>query len=415
MENQENKINRPLIDLLKAEKRPLIQAYLEEKIGKNYILGLTESGVIRINCEYWATSAPSFGGTRYSKTDRYYWLKEELENFWLNEIKIILEEKGKEIELKELKTTLSISFINYFALKHNTYSDFEDIDYFKSDVGIDHTYSNLKVFLENDNKIFYLKTDSRYGSNALIKVGLKSWLDSGTFYEPKKIIRSQIVLELKKYSARTLPLKDLTFRINRNPFSPGIPKPISESLVEEIIKQDEDRFKYDIYTGSVELVDDLEYLIKVINKKQFLLKEFDYTRQQPGFLAFTFIGESFPLKEAQDYVSTRPIIFIKSVNDLSKEFDTIIEDRDFLPSEFIENLRAILQNEIKITDWLNENVTISFIAGSVDDVKKLGNQLIAKLSPIFNVMNNPGNLFQYTLKTKLDEYYRKFPPKELSQ
>ncbi|HMU44265.1 MAG TPA: hypothetical protein PKA80_13280 [Ignavibacteriaceae bacterium] len=398
---------KAVTELLMSEKRPLLEDYIKSKIGRSIFT--EKENVARIECRYWKSYST---GTRTDGIDVYYMLREDLEKFWLNEIEILLEELKPEVSVSDLIKKLSDSFINYYALRHNTYSSLEDITYYKSDVGIAHNYDNLIRFIDNHKDKFYTKTDSIYGSNALIKVGLKVWIDRGIAYEPQKIIRSQIIKELKKQVPSILPLKSLTFRINRTPSSAGIPKPFSESLIEEIIKNDESRFKYNYATGLVELIDVLEYLAKVINKKQSLLKEFDHNMQQPGFLVFTYIGQNFPLKEAADYISTRPIIFVKTVNDLSKEFNAIIEEGDFLPSEFIENLRAILPNDTSVLNWLDENVTISFMSSSLDDVKKLGNQLIAKLSPIFNIRNNPGNLFQYTLKSKVEEYYEKNPDKK---
>jgi len=406
--DKNNEYRKAVTKLLMSEKRPLLDLDIEHKIGRTII---TEKEIVaRIECRYWK-SYPT--GTRTDGIDVYYMLREDLEKFWLNEIEIVLDELKSEMILSDLTKKLSDSFINYYALRHNTYSQFEDISYYKSNVGIQHSYENLIGFIDNNKDKFYKKTDSIYGSNALVKVGLKSWLEVGIFANPQQIIKNEIINSiLKKHTPPALALENITFRINRLPIDAGIPKPFNNNLLEKIILDDSDRFKYDRSTGLVELIDDLTYLVSVINKNQFLMKEFNFNLQKAGFLAFTFIGKIFPLKEAIDYVSTRPIIFINTVKNLSNEFSSIIKEDNLFLNEFIEYLTAILQNNTSVNDWINENLTVSFTEFDGDLISKLRNPLISKLSPILNISNNPGNLFQYTLKAKLEEYYNNNPDKK---
>lgn len=401
---REDSLSRFLVN----EKRPLL---IEEAKNKPWVIDLRNSkDVIIIECYFWKAYQT---GTKIGNKDRYYFLKELLETFWLNEIEIVLEDLKAEVTLIELKKKLSESFLIFYGLKHKSSDSSEDDSYFQTDVGIAYDFSNLIEFLSRYTDKFYIKKDSVYAKNDMIRIGLKRWLDIGIFSEPREIIKNEIVFKIfKKLNKTILQLENITFRLNRLPLNPGIPKPFSMELVEEIISEDQDRFEIDKSNGLVKLVDDLDYISKVLIKNQYLLKEFNTNYQSSGFLALIFVGKDFPLKEASDYVATRPIIYLKSVNNLSIEFSKLPDDEGFLINEFIEYLRAILPDQIIIKDWIKENLTFSFLKYDKDEIKKLHNPLIEKLSPILNVNNNPGNLFQYTLKSKLEEYYIKFPKKK---
>jgi len=81
----------------------------------------------------------------------------------------------------------------------------------------------------------------------------------------------------------------------------------------------------------------------------------------------------------------------------------------------MEYLEVFLEtNDIEdIESWLRKNVVLSYYEEFLPEITLLAPQIIEKISPVFNVNKNPGNLFQYTLKSKLDEYYEKYPEKKL--
>lgn len=409
-----SEIKDKIINILRDEGRPIKQSKfpisfpITERKWIEYLYQGKE--IVEIECQYpvngWKN--PKTGQfTINIERDVYYFLYELLHDFWLNEIEIILTERKSEISLASLKELLVVSFTNYYSLKRDGNTT-EDISYRSCNAGINYEYRNLIEFLELNSDKFYFKKDSIYVGNAQLRIGLRTWIDTGIALNPKDIIKNEIIKSaFGKSDISSLPLSNIAFRINRLPINAGIPKPYSEKLIEEIILSDKFRFKYSNSSKIVELIDDLTYYSTILNKEQMLLKEFNFNYEKSGFLAFTFVGKEFPLVEAEEYASIRPIIYVYSVDSLAKEFESIIKNNKPQSSELMLYLEAVLPPEINPTDWLEENITISFVKSDSDTIKKISNQLISKLSPVFNVKNNPGNLFQYTLKSLLDERDKK--------
>ncbi len=322
---------------------------------------------------------------------------DHLERFLIDEIGIILEDENKEISLKELRDIITRSFYhvfwdNRFTTSHINFESLHNGDDFL-----------LKIIKKNDH-LFYIKDEDSF-SDYFIKIGNKKWIEEKIF-EAEKILRNEIVFSIfKPLNKISFTLSKLTQRTNRSVNFLGLPKPYGEELIEKIIKDNPDRFIYNEETKTVELVDDLIYLENSFNKNKQLLKDFNSKSEDSGFLAFSFIGKSFPLNEAKDYISTRPIIYITTIENLSEEFQNLIENKE---SELIEILSAILPEDTKILEWINQNLAVSFVEFDEDYMNLIRNQVIEKFSPIFNLNDNPGNLFQYTLKNKLEEYRKKF-------
>lgn len=322
---------------------------------------------------------------------------DHLERFLIDEIGTILEDENKEISLKELRDIIKRSF--YFSFWNNKFTT-SVINFQCLHNGDDFL---LKIIKKNDH-LFYIKNEDSFW-DYYIKIGNKKWIEEKIF-EAEKILRNRIIFSIfKPLNKTSFTLSKLTQRTNRSIIDPDLPKPYSEELIEKIIKDNPDRFIYNEKTKIVELVDDLIFLENSFNKNKQLLKDFNSKSEDSGFIAFSFIGKIFPLSEAKDYISTRPIIYITTVENLSEEFQNLIETKE---SELIEIISAILPEDIKIIDWINQNLAVSFVEFDKNYMNLIRNQVIEKFSPIFNLNDNPGNLFQYTLKNKFEEYRKKF-------
>ncbi|GMV00266.1 MAG: hypothetical protein AMXMBFR51_29980 [Ignavibacteriota bacterium] len=121
--------------------------------------------------------------------------------------------------------------------------------------------------------------------------------------------------------------------------------------------------------------------------------------------AYKYKGDHFPFQEAVDYLKIRPLIYIKEVTWESRE-----EHPDMLSpnpdDELWRYLKALVPVKTSFTDWIKDNIQLSWIDEEEASLsfENLFEILIEEYSPIFNVDNNPGNLFKYTLQEKLVNY-----------
>ncbi len=148
------------------------------------------------------------------------------------------------------------------------------------------------------------------------------------------------------------------------------------------------------------------------------------------YYSFSYLlVKNFLIEEAKEYIATRPIIYIGLTSQISKFFifdrnkfsfhsDTILVDfinkSDKSKKESIMELEelyryllSILGSWENVKNWLKENVVFSIYEEAVKGLEPVYQKLIEKYSPIFNVNNNPGNLFAYTLEQKVQEFVEK--------
>ena len=105
-----------------------------------------------------------------------------------------------------------------------------------------------------------------------------------------------------------------------------------------------------------------------------------------GILAIIYIEEAFPFEPAVEYVNTRPCIFLCKVINGSYNM-----------SELFKYISLVQTNDIEL--WLTENCSFCLYDMERDVLRLKWRSILQEFSPIFNIKNNPGNLFQYTLES----------------
>lgn len=168
------------------------------------------------------------------------------------------------------------------------------------------------------------------------------------------------------------------------------------------------RFIFD-ENNNIQLTDDIEYLnnyfqsnflewgydIKIdetyLEMDLYILRLTSYSR---GLFAVVFFGENFPLLEASEYIKTRPIIYIGNADGNSINL-----------RELTTYLKPLISDNESINNWLIHNTKISLYEENISET--LYKNILMKFSPVFNIKDNPGNLFSYTLEEKLKEYNNK--------
>jgi hypothetical protein len=133
---------------------------------------------------------------------------------------------------------------------------------------------------------------------------------------------------------------------------------------------------------------DREYYLNPSNLASFSRME-ELIEGFTGMLAIVYIEDKFPLKQAEEYVQTRPIIF------LCKVINGVVDMK-----ELYWYLTVIGTPTPK--EWLIKNTAISLLSMDTEQLRLEWLYTVEKLSPVFNIKNNAGNLFQYTLKDLVD-------------
>lgn len=217
---------------------------------------------------------------------------------------------------------------------------------------------------------------------------------------------------IKKNYTEHITIEDLSYEIGLTDKVPEeIIKPVTKKELREIF-ENEEYFHYDKDNDSVKMLSFSEIVEKIKNHfeqsySNFSISESEYNKK--GILALKFTGNEFPLPEAIDYINVRPIIFVYNVDSQTKIDNILLLDKEISDKENndIKYLKSLFNNDEEYKKWLEKNTSVSFYEAPEEIVKHIYPKLVADLSPIFNIQHNPGNLFQYTLKSKLEEYLKK--------
>lgn len=403
-----------ILDLFKKEKRPLLLYEIVHKFSSEpeeefEIVPDQEFGQ-RHHVPIYIWDKTGLNSHTKRKAP-YYFHPEMLEKFWLNEIRYILKKKNDEVDIETMIDELGRQVVNYYGLLDPLGTSFD----ITSDAGLgDEKEAKLLSFLKKHDDLFYVHTGKAGLFKKSLFVGLVEWKDK-VLEEDRKIIRNEMIKVLRINKTKTLSLKDLTYIINRTQLDTLISKPFDVKLIKTIVHENLGRVIYDKSNETISLSDDLDYITNYFKEIRQPYSNIEVSEGPSGLLAYVFIGNEFPLREAVEYVKTRPIIFIDEIH---QGIDVILfgtSKNSRSDYEFREYLKAVMDtsDDEKIDIWLSENVTLSYYKEGSDQVKLLAPKIIEKFSPVFNVDKNPGNLFQYTLKTKLDKYYEKNPNKKL--
>lgn len=394
--------DKKIMALFERENRPLLISEIKSKLklpdNEKIDTELSRNEVIEI-------IARDRGPGLLTKLGSFYFSKNLLEKYWLNEIKFLLYQQKMEADIYSIESHLKSQLQIHFGLINPAGKNFS----FNTDGGLNET--NLIDFLLKNEEIFYIRYAKSIKETV---VGLKIWQNETNEDDLIKI-RSSIISVLRNSDDRTLGIDDIVFGVNRFDVDTLIKKPYKIELIKKIILSDKRRFQYNSESKETAvnekpiLTDDLLYLDYYFKEKRTLLKNYNYDDIYTGIAAFIFIGNNFPFVEATEYVKTRPIIYLEQIEDPLLISDNIEE---WLPDELVEYLETLFNNSEELYNWCSENLAVSIYFEHFDEVKLLYPKVIEHFSPVFNIMNNPGNLFQYTLEAKLEEYYNKYPDRK---
>jgi len=308
----------------------------------------------------------------------------------MEDAELILELSKREMTFINVLSQIRLDFISYYALKIASISPFSST-----------VEEKLLSLLGHEDSKFYYKINSIYDTKNEYVIGLKNWIRSGYIKAPEEILKNKIISTLRNESRTNFDLTKLTFYLNRKPLNVGIPKPFSEDLIKQLIINDPVRFIINS-DRTIRLTDDVEFLANYFKNNQTLFNNFCVQRDGAGFLAFIFIGDKFPLAEAEEYVKTRPVIYIALVKNLLNDFKNLISSSGL--SELYKFLEVMISPEMSVEEWLKNKVAISFYYEESEELKLLYSRVLEHFSPVLNLSQNPGNLFQYTLKSKLKSF-----------
>ena len=232
------------------------------------------------------------------------------------------------------------------------------------------------------------KSSFEIGKNNL--VALKSWEEK--LYKPKRFVLDVIdILALNN----GISLKKLLLKLNLSNNDYGFVKPYTIDTFKKVMQFEGNIFEIDEDTIRILSINDRVELA-LLQKKR--LSNFKVNEQVSGLLIFLFIGDEFPIKEANEYVSLRPIVYFFPVFNIALGMSKLIES-------FKKSLQKMFgRNFEDIDEWVNENLAISFVIENFDYLKLNFDGIMKEYSPVLNLEKNPGNLFRSIIEEKIREY-----------
>jgi len=268
---------------------------------------------------------------------------------------------------------------------------------YKSGIDLHHYFADLIKKYENK---FYVTAEEGF---YIIKT-----INQADILRQEKIIIDGVFSSLK--SNKKIKLSELIFELNLN--SEIDFRPINSERILKIINQYSNDFNFDSQTKIIFLKSDEEILEAMKNyfeEKTETITSFIEKGAEPGILAVIFSGKNFPLEEAANYINTRPIILLDNItynNDLKVYFNLNNKRVEDTNANDLKYLKALLPKDTDYNNWLNENCIVSFFPISKERIQTLMPKVIKHFSPVLNLNRNPNNLFEFTIKQKVEEYLK---------
>ncbi|QOJ27820.1 MAG: hypothetical protein HRU80_02625 [Ignavibacteriales bacterium] len=197
--------------------------------------------------------------------------------------------------------------------------------------------------------------------------------------------------------------KELVFKLNSKEIHSIFPKPYSKKTILEIIKANEKYFN--VEGDQISLKVNVDF---VLNELKSDPVKINLNQELPegysGIIALKFIGTDFPLQTAVEYVKIRKIVSIVKTTVPNTFFARKRNIMEILRnSEMFRFLSSFLGDSDKATEWMTKNLEVTFYSDTEEYIERIFPEILEKLSPVFNLENNPGNLFATTLREFVKE------------
>ncbi len=238
------------------------------------------------------------------------------------------------------------------------------------------------------------------------------FLEGGVKYYFLTPNRSKLLLtEVTKFllnNYKTFVIEDLAYEIGLTNLPVELKKPITKKELRELVI-DSDYFVYNEDDDSIRFLSDEELITKI--QKHFTARTvnfdiFDDEINKTGILALVFTGNKAPIEEMKSYINVRPILYLNNLSAAKTKEEIFLLNKEITEDEGndIKFLKCLFNNNEEYKSWLENNTALSFFEADEILVKHIYAKLVNELSPISNLIHNPGNLLQYTLKLNLQNH-----------
>jgi len=233
-----------------------------------------------------------------------------------------------------------------------------------------------------------------------------------------------IINTLSNFPEQKIHISKLLHLINRSNHIFEITKPVSEEWLRNVLIENTLKFyyRYDEKTGNIIKSIDVDkfYQFLIDNPTDIPFYK-DEKPDEVSLSCYSFIGKTFPLEIADQYVKIRPIFLIATFGGRSEESDDSEKKINSLISELFEKMLKdnphFEKKQIEVREFIKENVRISrfslvqisgYFADSLQidsdelslaDIKEL---LIIYKQPLFNTEMPEYNIYYTDLKKYLD-------------
>lgn len=331
--------------------------------------------------------------------ENYYWTLSLFENFIENSLTTYLETTHNTLHhptviecynqvIGELKTLLySDSTLKHYKDKEISFSYFFFEEEFNK---TDFLLSKILEFFETDKR-FQIKSAPSDPDN--LEKALVYFTNEDVVKDHQILILSEIG-KLLVANNNIIRLTDLIFRLNTTDLDTVFPRPFSRQLILNLINS---------YSEYLSLEDelvmgnrDIAVIVKQAIEESFPLEK-SKASNVPGLVFFIFKGNEYPFENSIEYIKLRPVIYVANCIDC-RDF---INSFDSAKNEISIFLTGLFGEKEKVKDWLLNNVQIGVYKDYLGIRNFLYKQIIQKYSPVFNLSENPGNLFYSTLSKLL--------------
>lgn len=398
-------INRLLEDnIVPITKKEISkELYWEDNELSDFLL--IETNSVRLNIKYVnykGTQDPIVASVDVPN-EYYYWSKTNFVEFLIQVTKEEIINAKSAIKLNSLygalynkvnklmglnKVNETFNMIPILTIEHPL-NNTEDGDLYWEEFD---QYALLEIFW--NEKVFktYNQSESMQVDDVLIDL-----LYSKKDQELRLVFKNAISGIINDTKTNEISFRELIFKLNSIDIEVPFKKPYTKEFVYSVLVDYSDYFKFN--EQKIQLINDANSIQKILLKTlEFGASKKD-TLSQSGIVSFVYNGNDFIFKPATEYVKLRKIVFITMVENVEK---FLLDTKQLNQLELFLILQKLIGSDKETHDWISKNIEVGIYYEANKNLRTLYEKLIKYLSPVFNLTNNPGNLFATQFRELLE-------------
>ncbi|MCK6614341.1 MAG: hypothetical protein L6Q47_08880 [Ignavibacteriaceae bacterium] len=325
----------------------------------------------------------------------YYWTTKNFDKLIVQFVKDELAKNNGSVKLSwvfhaflnRLKNMFGIRGIDlkskYFQDLDIEYLVLEEDEYF----WVEFVMEYLEKTIARDNTFIIYGESKQVDINDVI-IGIRHTKEEATSRILLKKVITQIISASKN---KTILFDVLLLKLNLFDIDVPYQKPFNKELLYSVLMEFNDYFE--ISDNRISLIRNLKSVEKIIKNTFRFSETAEIAISASGLIGFVFIGDNFLVPQASEYVKLRNLVSIQKADDV----ELLLSDK-FETTEIYQIIKKLLKTDKETIEWIQHNIQIGVYYDEPEYLREIASEIMSKFAPVFNLVDNPGNLFTSSLR-----------------